>query len=89
LQQQRAQEAFETAKEEKAWHRKFRERQLEGAKRAHNLLDNFRKEELQYKKNKYSSDSELDRLAPKIMTDSKQDKAGEDAKKTGAYLKDV
>ena len=23
------------------------------------------------------------------MTDSKQDKAGEDAKKTGAYLKDV
>lgn len=31
----------------------------------------------------------LDRLAPKIMTDSKQDKAGEDAKKTGAYLKDV
>ena len=89
LQHQRAEQALADTREDKAWHRKFQERQLEETKRAHNLLDNFRKEELQHKKNKYSADSELDRLAPKIMTDSKQDKAGEDAKKTGAYLKDV
>ena len=44
LQQQRAQEALEAAKEEKAWHRKFQERQLEETKRHHNLLDNFKRE---------------------------------------------
>jgi hypothetical protein len=44
LQQQRAQEALEAAKEEKAWHRKFQERQLEETKRYHNLLDNFKRE---------------------------------------------
>ena len=75
LEHQRAEQALADTREDKAWHRKFQERQLAETKRAHNLLD--------------SADSELDRLAPKIMTDSKQDKAGEDAKKTGAYLKDV
>ena len=44
LQQQRAQEALEAAKEEKVWHRKFQERQLEETKRYHNLLDNFKRE---------------------------------------------
>ena len=44
LQQQRAEEALEAAKEEKAWHRKFQERQLEETKRYHNLLDNFKRE---------------------------------------------
>jgi len=75
LEHQRAEQALADTREDKAWHRKFQERQLAETKGAHNLLD--------------SADSELDRLAPKIMTDSKQDKAGEDAKKTGAYLKDV
>ena len=67
LEHQRAEQALADTREDKAWHRKFQERQLAETKRAHNLLD--------------SADSELDRLAPKIMTDSKQDKAGEDAKK--------
>lgn len=42
LQQQRAEQALADAREEKAWHRKFQERQLEETKRHHNLLDNFR-----------------------------------------------
>lgn len=89
LQHQRAQEALEAAKEEKAWHRKFQERQLEETKRAHNLLDNFRQKELQYKKNKHGSDSELDRLAPKIRTDSAFDKVGLQARKSAEFYEEV
>lgn len=44
LQHQRADHALADAKEDKAWHRKFQERQLEETKRAHNLLDNFKRE---------------------------------------------
>jgi hypothetical protein len=44
LQQQRAEQVLADAREEKAWHRKFQERQLEESKRYHNLLDNFKKE---------------------------------------------
>lgn len=89
LQHQRAQEALEAAKEEKAWHRKFQERQLAETKRAHNLLDNFRQKELQYKKNKHGSDSELDRLAPKIRTDSAFDKVGLQARKSAEFYEEV
>ena len=89
LQHQRAQEALEAAKEEKAWHRKFQERQLEETKRAHNLLDNFRQKELRYKKNKHGSDSELDRLAPKIRTDSAFDKVGLQARKSAEFYEEV
>jgi flagellar biosynthesis GTPase FlhF len=49
LQHQRAQEALEAAKEEKAWHRKFQERQLEETKRHHNLLDNFKRDKREEK----------------------------------------
>ncbi len=89
LQQQRAEQALADTREDKAWNRKFQERQLEETKRAHNLLDNFRKEELQYKKNKYGSDSELDRLAPKIRTDSAFDKVGLQARKSAEFYEEV
>jgi hypothetical protein len=89
LKHQRAQEELEAAKEEKAWHRKFQERQLEETKRHHNLLDNFRTEELKYKKNKHGSDSELDRLAPKIRTDSAFDKVGLQARKSAEFYEEV
>lgn len=89
LQHQRAEQALADTREDKAWHRKFQERQLEETKRAHNLLDNFRKKELQYKKNKYSSDSELDRLAPKIRTDSAFDKVGLQARKSAEFYEEV
>jgi len=89
LQHQRAEQALADAREEKVWHRKFQEKQLEETKRAHNLLDNFRKEELQYKKNKYGSDSELDRLAPKIRTDSAFDKVGLQARKSAEFYEEV
>jgi flagellar biosynthesis GTPase FlhF len=49
LQHQRAQEALEAAKEEKAWNHKFQERQLEETKRHHNLLDNFRRDKKEQK----------------------------------------
>lgn len=54
LQQQRAQEALEAAKEEKAWHRKFQERQLEETKRHHNLMDNFRRDKEKSLLNKFT-----------------------------------
>ena len=44
LQHQRAEQALAGAQEEKAWHRKFQEKQLEETKRYHNLLDNFKRE---------------------------------------------
>lgn len=44
LQHQRAEQALADAREDKAWHRKFQERQLEETKRHHNLLDNFRRD---------------------------------------------
>jgi hypothetical protein len=44
LQHQRAEQALADAKEDKTWHRKFQEKQLEETKRAHNLLDNFKRE---------------------------------------------
>ena len=50
LQHRRVEQALADKREENAWHRKFQERQLAETKRAHNLLDNFRKEELQHKK---------------------------------------
>jgi len=89
LQHQRAEQALADSREDKAWHRKFQERQLAETKRAHNLLDNFRKEELQYKKNKHGSDSELDRLAPKIRTDSAFDKVGLQARKSAEFYEEV
>lgn len=89
LQHQRAEQALADAREDKAWHRKFKERQLEETKRTHNLLDNFRKEELQYKKNKYGAGSELDRLAPKIRTDSAFDRVGLQAKKAAEFYEEV
>jgi len=44
LQHQRAEQALADSREDKAWHRKFQERQLEETKRHHNLLDNFKRE---------------------------------------------
>lgn len=44
LQQQRVEQALADNREDKAWHRKFQERQLEETKRHHNLLDNFKRE---------------------------------------------
>ena len=44
LQHQRAEQALADSREEKAWHRKFQEKQLEETKRYHNLLDNFKRE---------------------------------------------
>lgn len=44
LQHQRAEQALADSREDKAWHRKFQERQLEETKRYHNLLDNFKRE---------------------------------------------
>lgn len=44
LQHQRAEQALADSRKDKAWHRKFQERQLEETKRAHNLLDNFKRE---------------------------------------------
>ena len=58
LQQQRAQEGLEAAKEEKAWHRKFQERQLEETKRHHNLLDNFRRDKQKSLLNNFKKDKE-------------------------------
>ncbi len=49
LQQQRAEQALADSREEKAWHRKFQERQLEETKRHHNLLDNFRRDKREEK----------------------------------------
>jgi hypothetical protein len=49
LQQQRAEQALADAREDKAWHRKFQERQLEETKRHHNLLDNFRRDKKEEK----------------------------------------
>ncbi len=49
LQQQRAEQALADAREEKAWNRKFQERQLEETKRHHNLLDNFRRDKREEK----------------------------------------
>lgn len=44
LQHQRAEQALADSREDKAWHRKFQEKQLEETKRYHNLLDNFKRE---------------------------------------------
>lgn len=44
LQHQRTEQALADSREDKAWHRKFQERQLEETKRHHNLLDNFKRE---------------------------------------------
>jgi hypothetical protein len=44
LQHQRAEQALANTREDKAWHRKFQERQLAETKRHHNLLDNFKRE---------------------------------------------
>lgn len=44
LQHQRAEQALADSREDKAWHRKFQERQLAETKRHHNLLDNFKRE---------------------------------------------
>jgi len=49
LQQQRAEQALADAREDKTWHRKFQERQLEETKRHHNLLDNFRRDKKEEK----------------------------------------
>jgi len=49
LQQQRAEQALADAREDKAWHRKFQERQLEETKRHHNLLDNFKRDKREEK----------------------------------------
>ncbi len=49
LQQQRAEQALADAREDKAWHRKFQEKQLEETKRHHNLLDNFRRDKREEK----------------------------------------
>lgn len=89
LQHQRAERVLANTQEDKAWHRKFQERQLEETKRVHNLLDNFRKEELQYKRNKHGSDSELDRLAPKIRTDSAFDRVGLQTRKAAEFYEEV
>ena len=44
LQHQRAEQALADSREDKAWHRKFQERQIAETKRHHNLLDNFKRE---------------------------------------------
>lgn len=45
LQHQRTEQVLADAREDKVWHRKFQERQLEETKRHHNnLLDNFKRE---------------------------------------------
>jgi len=44
LQHQRTEQALADTREDKAWNRKFQERQLEETKRHHNLLDNFKRE---------------------------------------------
>ena len=44
LQHQRTEQALADSREDKAWHRKFQERQLEETKRHHNLLDNFKRD---------------------------------------------
>jgi hypothetical protein len=49
LQHQRAEQALADSREDKAWHRKFQERQLEETKRHHNLLDNFRRDKKEEK----------------------------------------
>ena len=49
LQHQRAEQALADAREDKAWHRKFQERQLEETKRHHNLLDNFKRDKREEK----------------------------------------
>jgi len=49
LQQQRAEQALADSREDKSWHRKFQERQLEETKRHHNLLDNFRRDKREEK----------------------------------------
>ena len=49
LQHQRAEQALADSREDKAWHRKFQERQLEETKRYHNLLDNFRRDKKEKK----------------------------------------
>ena len=89
LQHQRAEQALADSREDKAWHRKFQERQLEETKRYHNLLDDFRQKELQDKKNKDGFESELDRLAPKIRTDSAFDKVGLQARKSAEFYEEV
>jgi len=49
LQHQRAEQALADSREDKAWHRKFQERQLAETKRHHNLLDNFRRDKREEK----------------------------------------
>jgi len=49
MQHQRAEQALADSREDKAWHRKFQERQLEETKRHHNLLDNFRRDKKEEK----------------------------------------
>jgi len=49
LQHQRAEQALVDKREENAWNRKFKERQLEETKRHHNLLDNFRRDKKEEK----------------------------------------
>jgi hypothetical protein len=49
LQHQRADQALADTREDKAWNRKFQERQLEETKRHHNLLDNFRRDKREEK----------------------------------------
>lgn len=49
LQHQRVEQALADTREDKAWNRKFQERQLEETKRHHNLLDNFRRDKKEEK----------------------------------------
>ena len=49
LQHQRAEQVLADSREDKAWHRKFQERQLAETKRHHNLLDNFRRDKREEK----------------------------------------
>jgi hypothetical protein len=67
----------------------YRNQQLEETKRAHQEAENYRNQQLQEKLNKYKINSEIDRIAPRIRTDSAFDDVGKQVKGDGAFLAEV
>jgi hypothetical protein len=89
LQHRRAQEALESAQEEKAWNHKFKERAFNEQQKEAALDRELKEKIFNLKNKKYNSDSELDRIAPMIRTDSAFDKVGLQTKKAADFYEEV
>jgi hypothetical protein len=89
LQHRIAQEALESAQKEKAWNHKFKERAFNEQQKEAALDRELKEKIFNLKNKKYNSDSELDRIAPMIRTDSAFDKVGFQTKKAADFYEEV